>query len=130
MVRQVLTVCEDTPLSQASSLMGQYQVRHLVVVDSLQRPVGVFSERDFLKHIARRIGKGQKVCRRLPVKELMVARPRVIGPGTTIAEAADLMARLKIGCLPVVDERGRLTGIVSVVDLLKLLAREAGDSEF
>lgn len=128
MVRQVLTVCEDTPLSQASSLMGQHQVRHLVVVDTMQRPVGVFSERDFLKHIARRIGKGQKVYRRLPVKELMVPRPRVITPDTTIAEAAGLMAKLKIGCLPVVDERGRVIGIVSVVDLLKLLAQGADDS--
>lgn len=127
MVTEVLTVCEDTPLSHASKLLGQHHVRHLVVVDSLNRPVGVFSERNFLKHIARRIGKGQQVLSRLPVKELMVANPRVISADTSIARTAAIMARMKIGCLSVVDERGRLAGIVSVVDLLKILAMDEND---
>ena len=63
----------------------------------------------------------------MPVKELMVIQPRCVGPETSVAEAAGIMAALKIGCLPVVDERHRLVGIVSVIDLLKHLARGEGE---
>src|SRR5258708_39917303 len=84
MIRDVISLVEDSPLSLASKLMGDHHIRHLVVVDSIQRPVGVFSERDFLKYIARRIGKGQQVHCRMPVKELMVIQPRCVGPETSV----------------------------------------------
>jgi acetoin utilization protein AcuB len=54
----------------------------------------------------------------IQVKDLMITDPVVAQPETMLEEAARLVHQHKIGCLPVVDRRGALMGIITVVDLL------------
>ncbi len=54
------------------------------------------------------------------VGEAMTSPAITVRPGTSCKEAAGLLARHRISALPVVDERGRLVGIVSEADLLPL----------
>jgi acetoin utilization protein AcuB len=51
--------------------------------------------------------------------------PVVVSPATDLIEAANLMIQYRIGSLPVV-EGGRLVGIISVTDLLKLFVEQNG----
>ncbi len=52
----------------------------------------------------------------------MTHAPHTLREEAPMREAADLMADLRIGCLPVVDERGRLAGLLSETDALRALA--------
>jgi CBS domain-containing protein len=59
--------------------------------------------------------------------ELMTTRPLTIGPDVTVAGAARVMDRYHLGCLPVVAEDGKLAGVLSPRDLLRVFLRP--DSE-
>jgi RNA polymerase-binding transcription factor DksA len=52
----------------------------------------------------------------------MTHAPQTLGRDATLAEAADRMAEGRFGCLPIVDEKGRLEGVLSETDLLYALA--------
>lgn len=56
--------------------------------------------------------------------ELMISPALTVGAGTTLAQAARTMARTKVKRLPVVDHAGRLEGVVSRADLLKVFLRD------
>ena len=55
------------------------------------------------------------------VGDLMRPDARTSTPGTSVSRAARLMRQYRVGCLPIVT-RGRLAGLVTTWDLLRLLA--------
>jgi CBS-domain-containing membrane protein len=57
------------------------------------------------------------------VRDLMTAKLVTANPETTVREAANLMRGHDVNCLPVFNDRDRLKGIVTVVDLLELIGR-------
>ena len=63
----------------------------------------------------------------LTAGELMTTHPLTIGPDVTVAGAARVMDRYHLGCLPVVAEDGKLAGVLSLRDLLRVFLR--ADSE-
>ena len=69
-------------------------------------------------------GRNGEVLRaRRRVSDLMTGKLIVVGPETTVREAANLMRGHAINSLPVFDDRNQLKGIVTVVDLLELIGR-------
>ncbi len=108
----VETVPSDMALEQARFHMYQQNVHHLVVVDG-RRVAGVLSARDLL------VPDGADRV----VADRMAADPVTGEPDMTLREAANLLRGRGVGCLPVVDGRGRLLGIVTVTDLLELVGR-------
>jgi CBS domain-containing protein len=119
MTSPVLTLTTSQPASDALAVMQDAGVRHAVVLlgDDI---VGVISERDLG-------GSHGGVARRhRTVQELMHVAPAVAAPAMSIGEAVHLVREQRIGCLPVVDE-GRLVGIVTRSDLLRLLDPEPRD---
>src|SRR5690606_22563106 len=113
---RVVTIEASEPASMAWSRRRQHRIRHLVVT-SHRELAGIVSERD--------LGgpKGEDVRRNRSVADLM--NPRVVSarPTMTLREAANLMRGRMIGSLPVVDEDGRLVGIVTATDVLDELGR-------
>jgi hypothetical protein len=104
-------------------------------VDAFRHVTGVVSEADLLRKIEyageqeprlfegrRRRGERRKALART-VADLMSAPPVVVLSGTSIAEAARLLHHEGVKRLPVVDDLGRLVGIVSRGDLLKTHVR-------
>ncbi len=64
------------------------------------------------------------------VKTLLESKPREIvsaKPSTTVDQAMDLLIKNNIGCLPVIDDSGQLTGIVSDKDIFKKIHKTGGD---
>ena len=57
-----------------------------------------------------------------PVGEIMKADPTTVGPEAPTVEAIQLMRKLRIGCLPVLQD-GRLVGIVTEEDFLDLATK-------
>jgi len=126
MSRDVHTVKRNDELAIADALMKQERVRHLPVLDEDGEVCAVVSQRDLFRGaLLRALGYGARaeelMLRQVAVKEAMSADVQTTAPDTPVAEAARLMIERKIGCLPVI-ENGRLVGIVTETDFVRLVA--------
>jgi CBS domain-containing protein len=136
MTTNVATVGEDAPFKQIVRALAERRISALPVLDAAGRVVGVVSEADLLhkeefperpddrwriEHRRRRIARAKAVGD--TAAELMTAPAVTVEPEATVAEAATLLERHGIKRLPVVDDAGRLVGIASRADLLKVFLR-------
>ena len=130
MTTDVLTVDPNATLDRAWETMRVHRIRHLPVVDSRARPptlVGLVTHRDLLAASSSSLafpteGERVRVLRIARVHDLMETHLSTATPEEPAAEAGRRMVRHKIGCLPVVDEGGRLVGIVTEEDFLRWAA--------
>jgi len=126
MSREVHTVKRNDELAIADELMKQKRVRHLPVLDEDGEVCAVVSQRDLFRGaLLRALGYGSRaeelMLKQVAVKEAMSAEIQTTAPDTPIADAARVMIERKIGCLPVI-ENGRLVGIVTETDFVRLVA--------
>jgi CBS domain-containing protein len=138
MTRDVSTVTPATPLKEAATVLAGRGISGLPVVDPDGQVVGVLSEADVMvKQSGPREQHGglfawlvEPSDSALPAKleattagEAMTAPAVTISPGRPVREAAARMLESGINRLPVVDEEGRLVGIVSRGDLVRAFTR-------
>ncbi len=110
MVTHPVTTTQDATLAEVDALCGQYRVSGLPVVDDAGRLVGIITNRDmrFESDSGRRVG------------DVMTRMPLVTGPvGISPDDAMALLAQHKIEKLPLVDDAGRLAGLITVKDYTK-----------
>lgn len=134
MTRAVAAVQADAPLMEVARLMARRRVSGVPVLED-QRVVGLISEKDFLDAMGAEAGRhfmevvahclSQGPCLAQPLRarlarELMSAPPVVVGPETSTAQIGRLFRDKGINRVPVVDGDGRLLGIVSRADLLRV----------
>jgi len=101
-------------LQSALHLMQQAKVGSIVVVSEDKLPIGIFTERDLLRHT---VAGGLDLKR--PVDSYMTPSPKCLPASAGAWEAAVLMARMSIRHVVVVEE-GQLAGVVSERDLFAL----------
>jgi len=123
MQREFASVRSDEQLDFVDDVMALGRVRHMPVVDD-GKLVGVVSQRDLLAASLSRVldfdpKERRTFLRSIDVKEVMAARPITVAPDTSLHDAAALLLRHKIGCLPVVGPRGEAVGLVTETDLLR-----------
>lgn len=105
---------------QAAERMHQRGVGALVVIDREQRPVGMVTDRDLMERCIAQNRDAHLVT----VSEVMTAHPKTIVEDMPIETALAWMRNGKLRRLPVVDRDERLVGLVSLDDILMLLAEE------
>lgn len=126
MTRDPVTVSPDDFLLDAIVHIGKRQVRHAPAVDAERRVVGMLSDRDLRLALGTSLlstsdaAAGPRL-RLLKVGEVMSREPVVVRESAPLAEAAAAFVHRSIGALPVVDAQGRITGILSYVDVLRAL---------
>lgn len=136
MTREVVIVTPQTPYKDIVRSMARHRISGVPVVDSEDRVIGVVSEADLLvkeqyheSHrgrqlvLTRRSRRARSKAAAVAAATLMTAPAVTVAALSSIAEAARLMDRHQIKRLPVVDEAGRLVGIVSRRDLLRVFLR-------
>jgi CBS domain-containing protein len=124
MRREVVTLQSKETLDLTQDLMKLARVRHLPVLDQ-GRLVGIVSHRDLLAASLTNALDFDKASRRsflhsVEVAEVMRREVVTIGPDATLADAARILVRRQIGCLPVVDPSGALIGLVTETDLISV----------
>jgi CBS-domain-containing membrane protein len=128
MTRGPVTMEPEAPLAVALAAMRQHEIRHLPVVDADGRFVGIVTDRDLRQASFARFRALTAAHRDLTVQDVMTCAVVTIPPGATVARAATVMFERRIGSLPVVQD-GRLVGILTERDLLKLLMRDSPELE-
>lgn len=109
----VPVVAGDAALGEALLAMTRGGMGMTMVADAAGRPLGIFTDGD----LRRTLEKGIDVrCAR--IAEVMTANPRHIGPDALAVEAAEMMERLRISQLLVLDGDGRLAGALTTHDLM------------
>ena len=110
MIIEPVTLPPDALVRDALELMARYRISGVPITDGDGRLVGILTNRDL------RFESDESQ----PVSALMTARELVTAPtGTTLREAEEILHRHKIEKLPIVDEDGRLTGLITVKDIQK-----------
>ena len=141
MTRDVATVREDTPFHEIAEVLAGRHVSAVPVVDGDNRVLGVVSEADLLHKVefADDPAEGASILERRAhrlarhkatghvAKDLMSAPAVTVMDGTTVVKAARLLEASGIKRMPVVNDLGRLVGIVSRADLLKVYLRADAD---
>lgn len=112
----------DDTLAEAARKMWQQQTGSLLVMDG-EDLVGIITERDVLKAVARGVRVEETQIAEVMSKDLVT-----VGPGTSLREAAKVMADRWIRHLPVVDG-GKVVGIMSQRDLVGVLAGALNEPE-
>jgi CBS domain-containing protein len=113
MTASLLTVSPEATLGEAAAAMAARGVGAVVVLDG-DRVAAILTERDVMKAVA--AGKDGGA----PVDEWMTPHPDTIEPSDTTDHAASLMIHGGFRHLPVVEADGRVVGIVSIRDLMKV----------
>lgn len=101
-------------VSAAVRKMSEHRIGAVIVEDPWMRPVGIFTERDFLNAVTQR---GATVLT-MPVETQMTAPIITCRPSDAVDQVLGMMTMAKIRHVPVMDE-GKLLGIVSIGDLVK-----------
>jgi CBS domain-containing protein len=105
--------------------MRDRRVGTVIVVDEQRRPMGIVSDRD----VAVRVVAAGVDPVRVQVREIMTPMPTMVLFDTTIEAALGQMRMGRMRRLPVVNGLGQLIGIVTLDDILRLLAEELHDVE-
>ena len=114
----VHTIDRTATVFDAIGKMVSHNIGGLVVMDGLM-PVGMLTERDYLRKIALQ-GRSSRTTQ---VKEVMSGPLVSVELDTEVEECMNLMTRQRIRHLPVFDGR-RMIGVVSIGDIVKYLASD------
>jgi CBS domain-containing protein len=121
-IRSVDVADMNESASVVASRMHARNVGTLVVVDSDQRPLGIVTDRDLTVRVIAE-------CRdplQTTVGQIMSRLPRMVREEAPIEEALGIMRCGPYRRLPVVDRDRRLVGLLSLDDILDLLAEDFG----
>ncbi len=127
MTRSVIGVRETAWFKDILLAMRPYGVSAFPVLDSDDRVIGMASEADLLlKEIGQELAIGDEDRAKaagVTAAQLMSTPAITIGPDASVAEAAKIMYTCRVKRLPVVEDDGRLVGIISRVDVLSVFDR-------
>jgi CBS domain-containing protein len=137
MTTHVVAVRKNASFKDMAARLREHRVSAFPVLDDDNKVIGVVSEADLLTKEALEYGSSrvsgmlhhreQAKAAGLTAEDLMTTPAVTIGPNDFVSHAARLMYSRRVKRLPVVDDDGRLIGIVSRADLLSVYSRPDAD---
>jgi len=137
MTEEFICLDPQDKITRAIDVIQEEEIRHILINDEQGKFLGLLSDRDILRSLpfsGRRPPSPQKrfrehlfaikpqtKCLELSIDSIMKRKPLHVTPNCTIYEAADILYKKKISCLPVIDKQNNLKGVITVTDLMRLL---------
>jgi CBS-domain-containing membrane protein len=140
MTKDVITVNKKTSLKEAAGLLAKFRIHGFPVVDDNNKVVGIFTKSDFFNKddsniflpsflgfirdgdikssqnaVSKEVGENTKV------EDIMTHKCICVQPETEIEELVNLFKNRCFNSIPVADKEGNLVGIVTVIDVIRLL---------
>ncbi|MFA5090559.1 MAG: CBS domain-containing protein [Candidatus Omnitrophota bacterium] len=141
MIKRVVSISADTSAKIGMDLLQKMRISGLPVIDKNKKLLGMFTEKDILSYIlpsyVGRVGRfiyeeNPKSTRKklselenISVSQLMRKEVITATEELALCEIAKIMLLQKARRIPVLDEAGRVVGIISRGDVLKAFAKEA-----
>lgn len=124
--REVVIVQPGDSILDAAQLMRQHHVGDVIVVQDLgsrRIPVGIVTDRDLVVEIM----APELDPSALTVGDIMTQELATVNENASLFDAVELMRTKGVRRLPVTDAIGNLSGILTLDDLLELMAEEMSD---
>lgn len=121
MTRNPVTCYVNTPLPEVAALMLSHDCGQIPVVDAQGKPLGVVTDRDIVVRVVANGGNPAVAT----AADAMTSPARTVGLDTDLDDCLHTMEQAQIRRVPVVDERGRLVGIVATADVALAGERKA-----
>ena len=118
MTIKLTTLSPHHTFGEAVQLMTNSPFRHFLVINADRTLAGVFSDRDVLRALGRTPNWQAKT-----VSGVMTRYVVTVSPKTPLSVAANLMLTRRINCLPVIEDDGKVCGILTSTDLLSIYQR-------
>ncbi|MDE1996275.1 MAG: CBS domain-containing protein [Rhizobiaceae bacterium] len=117
--RNVVTTGGNTTLAEAAKILNEKRIGAIVIVGMEGKISGIFTERDVVNAVA----KHGRDCLDQPVASLMTAKVHRCKEDATVDQLMEMMTSRRFRHVPV-EEKGKLTGIISIGDVVKWRIRE------
>ncbi|GJQ36363.1 MAG: inosine-5'-monophosphate dehydrogenase [Anaerolineaceae bacterium] len=109
-VENPLTLMDTQTIGDVKKVIEETQTGGILIIDKKEKLVGIVTTRDLL------FEEGDD----RPVKEIMTREVRSAPPGTSLKDAERLLHQHRVEKLPLVDQDGRVTGLVTMKDIMKI----------
>jgi CBS domain-containing protein len=113
--RSIIGATDSTTLGEAAHVLVEYRIGALLIQDSGGALVGIFSERDLVRAIA---SEGPLALSRT-IGAFMSRQVVTCHESDTVEELMEMMTRGRFRHVPVLDDRQRLAGMISIGDVVK-----------
>ena len=130
-----VSITPDTLVPKVKKMFKENSFRHLPVVDSSGRVVGIVTDRDIRSAYPSIVASPQEIQSELdrlsetPVAEIMASNVMTLKEDSTLDEVFMLMEHQRVGAYPVVDDDMNLKGMFSLRDLMKACGELLGLKE-
>jgi len=115
MTREVVTLGEENTVMEAAVLMRERKIGSVIIVKN-DAPIGIVTEGDITYKV---VAEG-KDPRKTLMKDIMHSKLKTVGPDEIIEKVAGMLRDEGIKRLPVVNNRGRLIGIIGETDIVRI----------
>ena len=135
MATDLITIGPDLTIGEAKKIMSENSIRHLPVIDDEGLLIGIVTDRDMRDAMPSTLKKKADyektlaIIKNYKIQDIMTRDLLTIYPYYTIQDTLLVIQKKKVGALPVVDEEGRLKGILSTRDLLTAFVNVMGIDE-
>lgn len=109
---QVLSISKTATVMDAALLMNEHKVGALVVIEH-KKVIGIFTERDVLQRVVA-VGEDPATTH---IEQVMTTKLTYINPNTSLDDTRSIFKTKRIRHLPVIDDSGKLVGVISIGDL-------------
>lgn len=120
--RDVITIAPTASIAEAAYLMMREDIGSIVVIDNEMHPMGILTDRDLVVSV---IAEGKNPDDEI-VEEIMTKNVVFVEEDTNIMDILSTMSEYSVRRMPV-TKNGRLSGIISVDDLIVIVANELAD---
>ena len=118
--QELITIRDGNSLPEACRRLEEHNIGVLIVVSNAESPVGIISERDIVRAFAMKDGNIQNT----PVRQAMTVDLITCAPDDNLNYVMNVMTKQRIRHLPVMED-GRLTGLISIGDVVKAQLNES-----
>ncbi len=132
MTHHPVMVSPDTLITEARRVFVENEIGHLPVVSDGKKLLGLITHTHFSMNMdtldSLDFWEISRKMSDVKVKTVMIKAKKIItvDPNTTVEFAANLLSEHNIGCLPVVDEKEQVVGIITTIDLLRSYQKMLG----
>ena len=142
MTREVIFVKPEMKIKEVADLLSRHNLTGLPVINDNNKVVGIVSESDFMtkndhlhlpscietlqafsshQHSNEKLEEEIRKLSEIKVSEIMTKNVVIISPDASMKDLANLFVEKRVNPIPVINEEGRLVGIISRSDMIKVI---------